>query len=273
MTTSRFNIEDRVAVVTGGNGLLGTEYVKTLAEAGARVAVIDITPSLNEKLTTLKNSGHNIEFYRADITNKNDVTEVYKSVSKKWGIPTILINNAAVDTPLTGDHGNRSFGMFPLEVWETALRVNLAGMFLCCQIFGSAMAAQKTKRGGSIINISSTYGIVAPHQEIYAYKEKKGEPFYEKPITYSTTKAGVIGMTRWLATYWAKRGVRVNALAPGGVFAKQDPEFLAGYEGLTPMGRMAEKYEYNDAILFLASDASSYMTGSVITIDGGWTAW
>lgn len=273
MKHSRFDIAGRVAVVTGGNGLLGTEYVRTLTAAGARVAIIDTAASLNDELLALQCGGDSITLFSSDITNEREVKDVFDSVQQRWGVPEILVNNAAVDTPLSGDYGNKRFETFPLEVWNKALSVNLTGMFLCCKVFGGAMASRSEGGGGSIINISSTYGLRAPHQEIYEYKEKRGEPFYEKPITYTTTKAGVIGMTKWLAVYWAKRGVRVNALAPGGVFADQDPEFLDGYAYLAPMGRMAEKYEYNEAILFLASEASSYMTGSTLVIDGGWTAW
>jgi len=273
MKYSRFDIAGRIAVVTGGNGLLGTEYVKTLAEAGARVAVVDKASALNDELMSLQRQGQDIALYTSDITLEEDVEHVLDSLQKQWGTPGILINNAAVDTPLSGDYGNNDLDNFPLEVWNEALSVNLTGMFLCCKIFGSAMASDDNASGGSIVNVSSTYGLRAPHQEIYDYKKDRGEPFYEKPITYTTTKAGVIGMTKWLAAYWAKKNVRVNTLVPGGVFADQDAEFLSGYTRLTPMARMAEKYEYNEAILFLASAASSYMTGSTLVIDGGWTAW
>ena len=273
MKKTKFDVDKQVAVVTGGNGLLGTEYVKTLAESGARVAVVDIAPKLNRELESLKEQGLLIDLYSCDIADKNELQNLLETVQDRWETPTILINNAAVDTPLEGDHGSRRFDTLPLEIWDKALSVNLTGVFICCQVFGSAMVKDKTIEGGSIINISSTYGIVSPQQHLYTYKEQKGEPFYEKPITYTVTKAGIIGMTKWLATYWAKKKVRVNVLAPGGVFDHQDSEFLEGYSSCTPMGRMAKKDEYNEAILFLSSNASSYMTGSVLVIDGGWTVW
>lgn len=270
---SKFDVDKQVAVVTGGNGLLGTEYVKTLAEAGARVAVIDLAPKLNQELESLSEQGLPIDLYSCDIADKTELQKILKTVQGRWETPTILINNAAVDTPLQGSYGSRRFDTLSLEIWDKALAVNLTGVFLCCQVFGSAMVEDETIEGGSIINISSTYGLVSPQQDLYAYKEQKGDPFYEKPITYTVTKAGIIGMTKWLATYWAKKKVRVNALAPGGVFDHQDGEFLEGYTSRAPMGRMAEKDEYNEAILFLSSKASSYMTGSVLVIDGGWTVW
>lgn len=260
-------------MVTGGNGLLGTEYVKTLAGAGAKVTVLDIAQGMNEELCSLKEQGLEIDFYPCDIADKGELQNILEAVRDRWDTPTILINNAAVDTPLVGTHGSRRFDTLPLEIWDKALSVNLTGVFLCCQVFGSAMVEDDSIESGSIVNISSTYGIVSPQQSLYAYKEQKGEPFYEKPITYTVTKAGVIGLTKWLATYWAKEKVRVNALVPGGVFDNQDSSFLEGYTGRTPMGRMASKDEYNEAILFLGSNASSYMTGSVLVIDGGWTAW
>lgn len=264
-----FNLEDRIAIVTGGNGQLGTEYVKTLAEAGAKVAVFDLGTKLNPELGALQKK-YQVKFFPADITKKELIEKAVTALAKEWGVPDILINNAALDAPPgSRAEAHRSFENYPLENWQSVLDVNLTGMFLCCQVIGGRMAE---KGRGSIINISSTYGNVSPNQSIYAYQEKKGTPFV-KPISYSATKSAVLNLTRYLATYWAKKGVRVNTLSPGGVFNNQDVEFVKNYSALTPMGRMARPGEYNGAILFLASNASSYMTGANLVIDGGWTAW
>lgn len=264
-----FNLKNRIAVVTGGNGNLGAEYAEALMGAGAQVAVFDLGEKLNARLAKSARYGP-IKFFPVDITDKLQIKAGLRKLEKVWGVPDILVNNAALDAP-PGAHPeeNRSFENYSLTSWQKTLDVNLTGMFLCSQIIGSRMA----RRGrGSIINISSIYGLVSPNQSIYSYRAKLGKPFI-KPISYSVTKSGVLNLTRYLATYWAKKGVRVNTLSPGGIFNKQDKEFVASYAKLAPMGRMAKKSEMNGAILFLASDASSYMTGANLIIDGGWTAW
>ncbi len=264
-----FDVADRIAVVTGGNGQLGTEYVKTLAQNGAKVVVIDVSEKLNQELESLSTKLP-IKYFKVDITKKEALQKALNEIESSWSVPTILINNAALDAPPgSNPEENKSFEDYSLKSWQSVLDVNLTGMFLACQVIGGRMAE---KGIGSIINISSTYGNVAPNQNIYAYRAKKGAPFV-KPISYSVTKSAVLNLTRYLATYWAKKGVRVNTLSPGGVFNDQDDEFVKNYTELTPMGRMARKDEYNGAILFLASDASSYMTGANLVVDGGWTAW
>lgn len=264
-----FGLRGRVAVVTGGNGQLGTEYAKTLGAAGAKVVIFDIAVKLNPGLRRFS-EGFPVKLVSVDVTDRRALQKALREVERTWGTPHILINNAALDSP-PGAHPaeNRSFETYSPESWRSVLEVNLTGTFLASQVIGSAMARKKR---GSIINISSTYGLVSPNQGIYAYRKKRGAPFV-KPVSYSASKSAILNLTRYLATYWAKRGVRVNTLAPGGVFNNQDPEFLKNYSALVPMGRMARPDEMNGAILFLASDASSYMTGATLVVDGGWTAW
>ncbi len=189
-----------------------------------------------------------------------------------YGMPEILINNAGIDTqPSAPPEVSGPFEQFPEEVFREVVNVNLVGTFLCSQVVGAKMAEAGR---GSIINIGSIYGMLSPVQDIYAYKqEKTGVPFI-KPVAYSASKSGVYNLTRYMATYWAKKGVRVNVLTPSGVFRDtQDAEFQKNYCARIPIGRMAQPGEYNGAMIFLASDASKYMTGSNLVIDGGWTAW
>ena len=256
-------------MITGGNGNLGTEYTRVLSKAGAKVAIFDIADGLNKRLARLAKD-YQIKFFKVDITDKQQIKKTLRKLEAVWDTPHILINNAALDAPPGArPEENKSFESYSLASWQKTLDVNLTGVFLCSQVIGSKMA----KKGrGSIINISSTYGVVSPNQNIYKYRAKQGRPFV-KPVAYSASKSAILNLTRYLATYWAKKGVRVNTLSPGGVFNNQDQEFLAGYARLTPMGRMANKNELNGAILFLASDASSYMTGANLVVDGGWTAW
>lgn len=267
---NKFDIQGRVAIVTGGNGLLGSEYVTALLHAGAKVAIFDIGDT-SKKVKKLQERGKHVSVFHVDITKRRSIKNALKKIIEQQGAPHILINNAACDFPPgAGAEENSSFENYSLKSWKKALDVNLTGMMLCSQIIGGAMAKE---RRGNIVNITSTYGIVSPNQNIYAYRKKEtGVPFI-KPISYTVTKAGVIGMTKWLATYYAPYGVRVNALAPGGVSNNQDETFVRNYEQMTPLGRMARPDDYNEAILFLCSDASSYMTGSTLVVDGGWTAW
>lgn len=247
------SLKGKVAIITGGNGNLGREYSKALKAAGAKVAVLD-----------LKNSppNPNARFYKTDITKKKEVEATLAKIEKDLGIPEILINNAALDFPPNLSGEKETFENYPLEKWNAVLDVNLTGAFICAQVFGSRMAKNG---GGSIINISSIYGLVSPDQRIYKN--------FVKPVSYTVTKAGILGLTKYLATYWADKGVRVNSFTLGGVFNNQDKDFVVKYSQRTPLGRMAKKDEYNEAILFLASDTSSYMTGANLVIDGGWTAW
>ena len=270
-SASAFDLHGRVALVTGGAGLLGRQFCHTLAQAGAAVAVLDIAqPAAEEVAAAIRDAGGQALALPADITDPHQVQRAVQRIVDAWGRLDILVNSAALD-PKVGAEGevrsSSAFEDFPLEAWERALQVNLTGAFLVTQAAARVMRAQNR---GVIINIASTYGLVGPDQRIY---QKPGQPPQYKPVYYTVTKAALIGFTRYLATYFAGTGIRVNTLTPGGVYNHQDPDFVAQYAARTVLGRMAEPHEMNAALLFLASDASSYMTGANLVVDGGWTAW
>ncbi|NUM25126.1 MAG: SDR family oxidoreductase [Candidatus Buchananbacteria bacterium] len=256
-----FDLKDKVAVVTGGLGILGTQYCEALLKSGAKVAVIDINEVKSDHYLANAANGGALKFFKADITNRLEMEQALHDIETDWSTPEILINNAALDFP-PSPGVKETFENYPLDKWNSVINVNLTGVLVCCQVFGGAMAQ---KNGGSIINISSIYGIVSPDQRIY--KD------FVKPVSYSVTKSGIINFTKYLATYWAAKNVRVNTLIPGGVLGSQDKGFIEKYQSKVPLNRMAQKDEYNGAILFLASRASSYMTGSSLVVDGGLTAW
>ena len=267
-----FDIRARIVVITGGLGQLGRQYVVALLDRGARVVVIDLPPDSGDSLDLISQLGGDDHFYyfSADVTRRDSIVSVLKSIEKRWDVPHALINNAALDSPPDANlEENGPFETYPEESWDKVMNVNVKGVFLASQIFGGAMA--KAGRG-SIVNICSTYGIVSPDQRIYEYRKRHETPFI-KPVAYSVSKSSLLNLTRYLATYWAKKGVRVNTITLGGVFNHQDEAFLKEYSTRVPLGRMAREDEYNGAIVFLISDASSYMTGSNLVIDGGWTAW
>ncbi len=268
-----FDLTDRVIVVTGGLGQIGRQFTLEFVDRGARVAVfnrrIPDAAVLRERFPV--DSGR-LMFCPVDIADKASIRRGLAEVTEKWGVPHVLINNAGIDTqPSAPPEVSGPFEDFPEEVWREVLEINMTGTFLCCQVVGGAMAQAGR---GSIVNIGSIYGMLSPVQDIYAYKEKKtGRPFI-KPVAYSASKSGLYNFTRYLATYWGRKGVRVNILTPSGVRRDtQDAEFQANYCARMPIGRMAEENEFNGAIVFLASDASRYMTGSNLVIDGGWTSW
>lgn len=261
-----FDLTGRIAIVTGASGQLGGEYVKTILDAGASVAAFDISPD-NPKSSIREIASDKLITIKVDVADKESIKEGLETVVLKLGNPSILINNAAIDAPPNAtEQVTGPFEEYPESAWRAMMDVNLTGVFLCCQVIGGHMA--KTG-GGSIINISSIYGILSPDQRIYAYKER---PFF-KPVAYSVTKSGILNLTRYLATYWADKNVRVNTLTLGGVFNNQDETFLKNYTNKVPLGRMARQDEYNGAILFLSSNASSYMTGANLVIDGGYSCW
>jgi NAD(P)-dependent dehydrogenase (short-subunit alcohol dehydrogenase family) len=270
----KFNLKDRVAVVTGGVGLLGAEFCRTLAEAGAAVAVIDLNGDLaNKAAERLIQEGYKAKGITTDITKPDSVGEMVSAVLSAFGRLDILVNSAALDPKFDPDAASKgiapgAFEDYPLDQWNAALNVNLTGMFLVTQACVKPMLAQAKK--GSIINICSTYGLNGPDQRIYI---KDGKRVAFKPVYYTTTKAGVMGFTKYLAAYYAETEIRVNALTPGGVFNDHEEYFVKNYSAKTILGRMAKKDEMNGALLFLASDASSYMTGNNVIVDGGWTAW
>lgn len=283
---AQFSLEGKVAVITGGAGLLGAQFCHTLAQAGAKVVVVDANSEGAQKVSDVLIRADEINHKRSQLSSglssiscPTDITDplaVAKMVSltlETFGRLDILVNSAALDpkfdpqniSSATANDG--SFENFPLEAWKQALDVNLTGAFLCSQAAVKPMLAQG---GGVIINIASTYGLVGPDQRLY---QKPGQPAKYKPAYYTVTKAGIVGFTRYLAAYYAGKNIRVNTLTPGGVFNNHDDQFVHAYSERTILGRMANKDEMNGALLFLASDASSYMTGSNLVVDGGWTAW
>lgn len=265
-------IREKVAVLTGGLGQLGHHFAVALADRGARVAILDVTEDAAtvERSFGSRASDSSFLFIAADVTDRASLESASRRIEKQWGTPDVLINCAALDSPPDAPAGeNGPFESYPAASWDKVLDVNLKGTFFCCQVFGGQMAI---KGRGSVINISSIYGLVSPNQTIYDYRRQRGETFY-KPIAYAASKSGLLNLTRYLATYWAPKGVRVNTLTLAGVFNNQNAEFLASYTAHVPLGRMASPDDYVGALVLLASDASSYMTGSNLVIDGGWTAW
>ncbi len=270
----KFDLTGRVAVVTGGVGLLGEEFCRTLAEAGAAVAIVDLNASASQAVAdSFTNSGYKALALPTDITQPDSVNAVVEKVLSAFGRLDILVNSAALDPKFDPEAINKgitpgAFEDYPLDLWNSALNVNLTGMFLMTQACVKPMIEQGKK--GSIINICSTYGLNGPDQRIYI---KDGKRVAFKPIYYTVTKAGVMGFTKYLAAYYAETEIRVNALTPGGVFNNHEDYFVKNYSAKTILGRMAKKDEMNGGLLFLASDASSYMTGNNVVVDGGWTAW
>jgi NAD(P)-dependent dehydrogenase (short-subunit alcohol dehydrogenase family) len=270
MTHDVYDVQGRSFVVTGGLGQLGTEFTRELASRGARVTVLDVDVAESKRPPLPADIRDRVSYVAADIRERAQLERALVEIERRSGVPDGLINNAAIDSPPDAPASeNGPFEDYPLESWDRILDVNLTGTFLCCQVFGGRMARAGR---GTIVNISSIYGIVSPDQRIYEYRRKGGAPFI-KPVAYSASKSGLLNLTRYLATYWAPSGVRVNTLTLAGVFRSQDRAFLDGYTARMPMGRMAQPDEYNGAIVFLCSDASRYMTGSNLVIDGGWTAW
>ena len=270
-----FSVSGRIAIITGGLGQIGAEFVKEFLRQEALVAVFsrNVDEEKREKVFSpdvLENPS--LRFFSVDITDKESIVSALDEVEALWGTPHILINNAGIDTqPSAPPSVSGPFEEFPEAVFREVVNVNLVGTFLMVQAVGARMARAGR---GSIINVGSIYGMVSPIQDIYAYKkEKTGIPFI-KPVAYSAAKSGIYNLTRYCATYWGKKGVRVNTLTPSGVYRDtQDIEFQTNYCNRMPIGRMAQADEYNGAAIFLASDASKYMTGSNLIIDGGWTAW
>jgi NAD(P)-dependent dehydrogenase (short-subunit alcohol dehydrogenase family) len=271
MTANLFSLEGKTAIVTGALGLLGRHHCHALAEAGASVVVADLdahqarsfAAELEEKY------GRGVLGTATDITDPASVEALKAETLKRFDSIDVLVNNAAVDDVFVSS-GREAVRLenYPLELWRRSLDVNVTGTFLCSQILGAEMALRGQ---GSIINIASTYGVVAPDQSIYE-KPNGSQTFFKSPA-YPTTKGAVISLTRYLAAYWGRSGVRVNSLSPGGVENSQDHYFIRNYSARTPLGRMAKPTDYKGAIVFLSSDASLYMTGANLIVDGGWTAW
>lgn len=268
-----FELGGKVAVVTGALGLLGREHATALAEHGAAVVIADLDGdrSASWALELADKTGARVIGVGVDVTRAESIRALGERVEAKLGPIDVLVNNAAIndmfESPQAAAELSR-FERYPLELWQRSLDVNVTGTFLMCQVVGSAMA----ERGrGSIINVASTYGLVAPDQSLYVRPD--GTQSFWKSAAYPTTKAAVLGLTRFLAAYWGAKGVRVNALSPGGVENGQEPWFVNSYARRTPLGRMAHRSDYRGAVVFLASEASAYMTGANLVVDGGWTAW
>lgn len=265
-----FRLDGRVAVITGGAGLLGAEFCRTLATAGASVVVADIDQPAAEALAgALSQDGLSCLALGVDVSLPESVARMVAATLEAYQRLDILVNAAVVDPKFDPQHGGHtnSFEDYPLEAWNQALAVNLTGAFLCCQAAVCPMLAQGK---GAIINLSSIYGITAPDQRLY---QRGAELPQYKPVYYPVTKTAVLGLTTYLAAYYAGKNIRVNAISPGGVYNGHDEDFVQVYSARTMLGRMAYKDDMNGALLFLASDASAYMTGANLVVDGGWSAW
>jgi NAD(P)-dependent dehydrogenase (short-subunit alcohol dehydrogenase family) len=267
----QFKLDGRTAVVTGGAGLLGSGFCRTLAQVGAAVVVADhALPTARAVAEEIVANGGRALALESDVTRPESVCAMTAKAKEMFGSLDILVCSAALDPkfdPHTDEMHDESFERLPLETWRQALDVNLTGVFLSAQ---AAAPLMLEGGGGVMVLISSIYGLTAPDQRIY--RQPDTAPRY-KPAWYSASKAGLLGLARYLASYYAGRGIRVNALSPGGVFNDNPDDFVQAYSARTMLGRMADKDEMNAALLFLASDASSYMTGANLVVDGGWTAW
>lgn len=265
LTPDLFRLDGLVAIVTGATGLLGTGHIRALGTSGAAVVVTDRDRDRCEvEADQLRAHGIRALAVQCDVSKEGAWRVMLDAAIGEFGQVDILVNNAA----FTSDSRSKNYGAgfldFPSSDWSQIIDVNLTGMFLGCQVVGRHMTERKT---GSIINVSSLYGVVSPHHDIYAGTG------VNQPVAYSVSKAGVIALTRYLATLWAREGIRVNALTPGGVANDQHPDFVKRYNQLSPMGRMANRDEMSGAVVFLASSASAYCTGHNLVVDGGWTAW
>lgn len=265
-----FSLSGRVAVITGGTGLLGQQHAAAVAAAGGIPVLADVRVLPEAEVRS--RFGADAGCVRADITSPESVQALLQTVLQRYGRIDILINNAAnnpkVEQPSSLEQSRME--NFPLERWQDDLAVGLTGAFLCSQVLGAEMARRKR---GVIVNIASDLAVIAPDQRLYRQEGRAAEQQPVKPVTYSVVKTALVGLTRYLATYWAESGVRVNALSPGGVYNGQPDAFVQKLSALIPLARMAHADEYQGALLFLCSDASSYMTGTNLVVDGGRSCW
>jgi 2-deoxy-D-gluconate 3-dehydrogenase len=272
-----FRLDGRVVLVTGGAGLLGRRYCEALLQAGARVVIGDLDGRRAKALAAELPPDAALGI-RLDVADETSVGATVSGAVERFGRLDILVNNAALTVRggserLSAADYFAPFEDYKREVWDQALNVNLTGMLLCAQAVGRQML-QQDPPGGVMVNVSSTYGVVAPDQRLYeGVKSPYAEAAFNTPVSYAVTKTAVLGLTRYLATYWGRKNIRVNALTPHGVFDNHDDAFVQNFAYRSPLGRMARNDEYRGALLFLVSDASSYMTGANLIVDGGWTAW
>ena len=265
---SLFDISKEMIVVTGVNGILGNEYANYLLMQNATVIGVDLNKN-QKTLDLIDKYKSKFWFFECDITCSKALSETISRIVNEIGVPSVLINNAAIDSPPSSTiEENGPFEYYPESSWDKVMNVNLKGTFLCCQFFGREMVRNKK---GTVINISSIYGMVSPDQSLYEYRRKNGEDFY-KPVAYSVSKSGILNLTRYLANYWGNKGISVNTLTLAGVYNDQDESFLKEYTSKIPVGRMAHANDYFGALHFLCSNASNYMTGANMIIDGGWTS-
>lgn len=266
---AQFNLQRRVAIVTGGLGMLGREFTKALLQANARVAVFDIIDPSKSDIAFAKKFP--LKFFKVDVTNEKEVGSAIKQIQQKWDTPTILVNNVGWKASPRDTRAGAPFQKYSMELWEEAFKANALSAAVCSKIVGGEMI--RHKKPGVIINIASLYALASPDQRIYDYKLKKtGGKFFKDP-PYGASKAALVAFTRDLAVQWAPYSIRVVAMALGGVEReKSDKAFVKAYSSRTPLGRMAQKNDFNGALVFLASPAASYITGTTLVIDGGWTA-
>jgi NAD(P)-dependent dehydrogenase (short-subunit alcohol dehydrogenase family) len=271
MPDTLFDLQDRVIAVTGGFGRLGQSFSRCLLDRGALVAILEPEVGTREISKSLRGGqGDRLLIADCDVTSRQSLEAALALIEDRWGCPHGLINNAAIDSPPNASaEDNGPFETYPRRSLDRILNVNVVGVVQACQVIGGRMAEFGR---GSIVNVSSIYGIVSPDQKLYEYRRENGAAFY-KPVAYSVSKSALLNLTRYLATYWGPKAVRVNTVTFGGVFDDQDPRFRAEYEARVPLGRMASVDDYNGTVVYLLSDASRYMTGSNVVIDGGWTAW
>ena len=277
MFNSKFDLTGKTALITGAAGLLGKRHAIALLESGCRVIMTDLSKNaLNEASNSIKKKFNNKDIIplQMDVTDLSSIKSCQNILLNKNIYTDILINNAAIDPKVSNDNNienSSRFENFPIDEWEKQINVGLTGAFQCSKVFGSKMVERNS--GGVILNIASDLSIIAPDQRIYQKKGLKDEQQPVKPVTYSVIKTGLVGLTKYIATYWGDKNIRCNALSPGGVFNNQDKEFVSSLTDLIPLKRMANADEYKSAIQFLCSDASSYMTGFNLVMDGGRHVW
>jgi len=268
--SGRFSLADQIAVVTGACGKLGPVWIEGLVEAGARVAALDLPGAVPSPLflEVAGRCGAAVQRFDCDITSRDSIEAAAREVADRIGEPFILVNNAGIDQPPDTPTARAELHQLPVDAFRRMVDVNLIGTFQVTQVFGERMASGA---GGSIVNIGSLYASVSPDARFYDHLTGSS-PFIKAPA-YGASKAGVVNLAKFFATHWAGRGVRVNTLSPGGVLAGQDDEFRHKYSARVPLGRMAVAEDLKGPLVFLASSASSYVTGHELRVDGGFTAW